>query len=419
MKIIPRKETPTKAPPILPLELEEIDKNKRKFVSHQLRTSPAEANSPTYKLSTLVLDGSETVREIIMHTISINKVLTGLNVTTIADKITVTKTLLGGNALTQFNQAVERVVTARMQVRVMAAPDDAAAQAIHDAGWDHADNYEDAQFTRYVQGMVEKLIPSRALAKVKRHLRRNCRKPHDMPVRSYFQNLQRINDEEIPRLPPFTARNKFREDEFIDIILYGTPKSWAMEMERQGFDPMDKTAEEVVTFMEQLESAEEHDKSSKTVDKKSSSSNKKQKGSNKSDGSSTKDLKYCELHGKNTTHTTAECRTLKNKGKDDKKVRFSNKTWKKKADDGASTSKSEIAMLIKKAVRQELKSADKKRKASDDDSSDGENFNMEALSKGNLDGFNYGSLEQMSISSDSDKDSKNKEEGEVSDEVSV
>jgi hypothetical protein len=91
-----------------------------------------------------------------------------------------------------------------------------------------------------------------------------------MSVRQYFQNLYRINNQEIPNLPPFGAPQNFREDKFIDIILYGTPGSWAREMERQGFYPTDHTTEEVVAFMEQLESAESHDKAATKVEAKKS-----------------------------------------------------------------------------------------------------------------------------------------------------
>jgi hypothetical protein len=95
-------------------------------------------------------------------------------------------------------------------------------------GTSQAHNYHNDDWEGYCGGMVEKLIPSRAFAKVKCHLRQHCRKPADMSVRQYYQNLYRINNQAIPALPPFGAlQNNFCEDEFIDIILYGTPGSWA------------------------------------------------------------------------------------------------------------------------------------------------------------------------------------------------
>jgi hypothetical protein len=44
---------------------------------------------------------------------------------------------------------------------------------------------------------------------------------------TYYQNLYSINNQEIPNLPPFGEHQNFHEDKFIDIILYGTPGSWA------------------------------------------------------------------------------------------------------------------------------------------------------------------------------------------------
>ena len=397
---VPRKETPTKQPPILSLtiEIDDEEKPKGKTVSHSLRVNPTDADSNTYKSSILVLDGTEDVRTIIKHPTEINRVLTGLNATEIGNKLRVARTLLTGNALTQFDATVQQLAETRMQNRILEAADDAAAQAIFDAGWDAADNYHDDDWEGYCRGMVDKLIPSRALAKVKRHLRRHCRKPADMSVRQYYQNLYRINTQEIPNLPPFGARQNFREDEFIDIILYGTPGSWAREMERQGFDPMDHTPEEVVAFMEQLESAESHEKTATKVEAKKSdkpsSKNKDLKG-----GKSNKGKKYCEIHG-HCAHTTEECRSKNKRYKSDKSDSKSgdkdNKTWKRNASEGTTVSKKELAVLIKKAVKKEVSTKEnKKRKSSDDE----EGFLVECLNKP-LDGFNYRDMESLNIEDD-------------------
>ena len=397
---VPRKETPTKQPPILSLtiEIDDEEKPKGKTVSHSLRVNPTDADSNTYKSSILVLDGTEDVRTIIKHPTEINRVLTGLNATEIGNKLRVARTLLTGNALTQFDATVQQLAETRMQNRILEAADDAAAQAIFDAGWDAADNYHDDDWEGYCRGMVDKLIPSRALAKVKRHLRRHCRKPADMSVRQYYQNLYRINTQEIPNLPPFGARQNFREDEFIDIILYGTPGSWAREMERQGFDPMDHTPEEVVAFMEQLESAESHEKTATKVETKKtdkpSAKSKDSKG-----GKSNKGKKYCEIHG-HCAHTTEECRSKNKRYKSDKSDSKSgdkdNKTWKRNASEGTTVSKKELAVLIKKAVKKEVSTKEnKKRKSSDDE----EGFLVECLNKP-LDGFNYRDMESLNIEDD-------------------
>ena len=53
--------------------------------------------------------------------------------------------------------------------------------------------------------VVIDLLPRKILAKVKRSMRRDMRKPPDMKIREYFHNLQRLNEEELPNLPPFAV----------------------------------------------------------------------------------------------------------------------------------------------------------------------------------------------------------------------
>ena len=53
------------------------------------------------------------------------------------------------------------------------------------------------------------------------------RKPLDMSVKQHIMHSCRINTEEIPRCPPvFDNTQCLSDDEIIDILLFGTPKSW-------------------------------------------------------------------------------------------------------------------------------------------------------------------------------------------------
>ena len=114
--------------------------------------------------------------------------------------------------------------------------------------------------------VVESLLPRQILAKFKRALRREIRKPAEMSVRTYFQHLMRINNEEIPGMPPAFDRTQCLNDENLnDIILFATPNSWQKEMDRQRFDPMEKNPVEVIAFMEAIEASEEFDGTSTKV----------------------------------------------------------------------------------------------------------------------------------------------------------
>ena len=56
---------------------------KANSVSWELRTIPADADSPTYKYLTRVLSGDESVRQMLRWSKDLTKVCTGLNATTL------------------------------------------------------------------------------------------------------------------------------------------------------------------------------------------------------------------------------------------------------------------------------------------------------------------------------------------------
>ena len=224
-----------------------------------------------------------------------------------------------------------------------------------------------------------------------------------MKIRTYYQHLLRINESELPLLPPFNPAQSLPEDEIVDILIYATPKSWMREMDRQGFDPISKTPIQVVDFQERIEQSEDFD--GQVVDRsQKSNSSSHSKGKKKARTNDSHGSKFCLKHGK-CGHTSDECTVLKrlaegsDKGSSSGNGKYGNKTWSRKADEAKKSSKKELAAFVKKAVadkvKKELNSIDKKRK-SDDDS-----FDLNAFD-GDLEGFNYKDMERLSIDDDSD-----------------
>jgi len=61
-------------------------------------------------------------------------------------------------------------------------------------------------------------------------------------VKQHIVHVCCIDTEEILRCQrAFNATQCLSDDEIVDILLFGTPKSWQQEMDRQGFDPLMKT----------------------------------------------------------------------------------------------------------------------------------------------------------------------------------
>jgi len=114
--------------------------------------------------------------------------------------------------------------------------------------------------------VVKNLLPNKTLQRVKRYLRREARKPVDMSVRQYIMHIYCINTQEIACCPPaFDRIQCLSDDEIIDILLFGIPKSWQRKMDRQGFDLLAKSLTEVVEFMKHIEMSEDFNSNKKVA----------------------------------------------------------------------------------------------------------------------------------------------------------
>lgn len=427
MKVVtPSKELgPKKSAPLLPIteDPEEYALTKTNSVTWELYTIPTDGTSPRYKYQVRILEGNETARQLIRWRMDLQQVITGLNLTTVATIMPIhtacmrshPKSLYEGAFLGEKTRAYEAALTAARATDATAG-DTVASQAVITRG---VDAYAEVVHLNTALGfVVADLLPQKVLSRVKRSLRRETRKPIDMKVRKYFQSLCRINNEELPNLPPFGTDQSLSEDEMIDILLHGTPRSWQTEMERQGFDPMGThvTAATVVDFMENIESVEAS--TFKDVKDNKSSKDKKKTSSSSSASTGKKKAKYyCKHHGPNSSHDTKDCLVLNGGDKDGQKSSsnkkpYGNKSWKRKAEEANATDKKDLAAFVKeqvkKGVKKQLASVSKKRKSDSDSESDGEKdcYLVETLTK-DLDGFNYEEMEKLSIND------------EVSDEVSV
>ena len=359
------------APPLPLIPEEEEVLTKENSTGYELLSVPADPDSHKYRVQVRVLKGDENLRTLLNWRLSVQKVIKGLNVTNYTNAQALAETLMTGISTSIFRSSLKNSQEKAKNEAIAAATDNAAKAAeqrkalLSFAHFSHID--------KALQHVVCSLSPRNVLARVKRTVRRSMRKPSDMLVRTYLQHLLRINEQEIPALPPFGNDQRFSDDELTDIILFGTPKSWQQEMDRQGFDPYAKSPSEVIAFMENVEAAEVHDRSPDTKKKESSSSKSKSKNRSK-DGS--KNDKYCKIHGKGS-HSTDECRTIQNEAKrfksksdsDKDGQRSKNKTWSRKADDARKDK--ELAAFIDARFNEkleELHAISKKRKSDDDDS---------------------------------------------------
>jgi hypothetical protein len=197
------------------------------MTSFKLRTTPALADSPTYTFKMRKLDGSEVLRQGIQFAYDMPKVITGLNITTATNKKTLYLQVLTGPPLQNFNNGFDEAKAKRHQEQRVAAytaartlgHDDAQGQQAMAAVAEPADH--DNFVTAGLYAILTYIAPHKALAKQKRWMRRNCRKPTNMSVREYTNNLRQINERELCKLPPFGADQLLTGDELTDCPPWG------------------------------------------------------------------------------------------------------------------------------------------------------------------------------------------------------
>jgi len=454
MKVSVSKDFGTNRKPMLPLVPEPTTVVRKEDMTQvDLLSDPTDPNSTKVKFAFKILKGGngETAHDVIQWFINVEWAFAGLNSNNGQLRYQMIQQFASGSALSGFNhnvlvQAVPARAALIATAQAAVTADDgtntarrtglknhlAAVQALtNETVLAQADGIPIV--TTALRQLTTILLPNKILQRVERYLRREARKPVDMPVRECLMHILRINSQEIPRLPPNfnNDAHSLGNDEIIDILLFGTPKSWQREMDRQGVDPLASTPHDAATFMERIEMSEDFDSDKKTT-KVAPGKGKKKSGYNKrnldADGS-----KHCMLHGNNNTHDASECKTLmvqakklkSNNGADKKGKGGSNKSWKNKAKDKTDDSKKELATLIKKATKvikkSELNAIEPVKKGKVNWPSEEEEL---CALDAELKDFNYEDLDKMDLKGESEDE---KEEGEmdlsaseeVSDKVSV
>ena len=224
-------DTNGKKAPLLPLVPDHEDTmNSGNSLSYSLRTVPTDADSAHYKKYIRVITGSEDIRTVIQWRRNIEEVIKGLNVTEGPAQHNLLCNMTSGSAHSLFTIQAIAEATPAFELAMRNEADPIRRKTIKDAG--PIPHITHPNVLKAVNHVMTSLIPNKIVAMVKRYLRRECRKPADMKVRTYYQHLVRINMDEMPMLPPnFSSSNCLSNDEMVDILIYGCPKSWAREMD--------------------------------------------------------------------------------------------------------------------------------------------------------------------------------------------
>ncbi len=378
---------------ILTLVPEEKEFGKEDVVTFKLRVNPGDDHSPTYEVTIPILKGTVSLRHAITFRRTIDTVFTGMGAADAGPRHDIVQRVLKDTCLSNYKLNVEERITYRLEglqqlAREQARTDGTAAGEVGDvlaarintavAAVARPDiNTDDVQYG--INAVVDYVAPYRALNRLKRFMRRKMRKPADMKLREFYNHLLRINDEEIPNMPPnFNRDQSLQTDDLLDILLFAIPNSWVKELDRQGKDPDSMSLGDVLNTLEQIEATENGFNAPKSKDKDNKEKDSKKSSSKKNSKKKSGDSKggfYCLYHGKNETHNTDQCKVLKAMAESAKDSKSSdggskNKTWKRKDGGDNKKAKKELQALVQKVAKKELQALSKKRKVSDDDSDD-------------------------------------------------
>jgi len=220
MKVAVSKDFGTNRRAILPLVPEPMTVLKKEdFAQVDLLSDPADPNSTKVKFSFKILKGGngETARDVIQWFTNVERAFAGLNSTNRQLRQMVQQ-LAAGSAPSGFDHNAQVLAAPARAVLIATAQaamttDDgtnaarqnglnaqlAAVQALTNETV-LAQNGGLAIITTALNGMMTVLLPNKTLQRVKRHLRREARKPVDMPVREHLMHIIRIETQEIPCL---------------------------------------------------------------------------------------------------------------------------------------------------------------------------------------------------------------------------
>jgi hypothetical protein len=140
---------------------------------------------------------------------------------------------------------------------------------------------------------------------------RGMRKPFELITRKIVAAITRINNA-LPLFPGGTDASKFSNAEVIGLLEWSLPPYWRSKFDLDGYIPTLGTKEKLIKNCEVIERNQFESQQPKTTHKGAKPKNEKfQNSTGKREPGMNN--KFCSEHGKNNTHNTSDCFTLKNR----------------------------------------------------------------------------------------------------------
>jgi hypothetical protein len=351
--------------PLIPLKLASAEDEKGKFISFELMTRVGQpATGTKYKKQVRKFEEG-TPQQWIDFLRDLQEIWTQNSINGGTDRASTVRAVVKGESITAFETSLQEART-----------DEAGVVANMTS--DHVDTA--------LTSVATTVFPHRALEIQKLWMNRRMFKPAELTTRQTAAAITRLNNA-LPLFPLGTDASKFSDSEIIGLLEWSLPPAWRTKFDLDGYIPTLQTKAKLIENCEAIErNASHEEKSPSSNDKNGKQQKKKRKNENGSTdhpkGDRSNKTFYCSEHGKNPTHATGDCFTLKNREKSGSQGgnrTFSNKSFRKEVNFLAKkSSKKKVLDMYATAIKREQKKMQKqvaKRKprevaSSDSDSDD-------------------------------------------------
>jgi hypothetical protein len=148
------------------------------------------------------------------------------------------------------------------------------------------------------------VFPHRALEIQKLWMQRGMKKPFSLSTRKMAAAITRINNA-LPLFPEATEASKFSPTELVALLEWSLPLDWRRKFDLEGYIPTHDSKAKLIEKCEAIERSQD-DSKGKTDEKKDAKA-----PYSKAKAEAAKGYHYCKVHGKNITHDTSNCSSLK------------------------------------------------------------------------------------------------------------
>ncbi len=229
--------------PIIPEQLPNMEENKSKYISIELkaRVGASTSSSSTYKKYVKLFEEG-TPQEWIDTLQDIREIWTQNSITGPTDKVSTVRAILKGESLIAFESSLQ-------EARLSEEGLEAILTAEH--------------IELALQGVTATVFPHRALELQRLWMQRAMKKPYDLSIRKTVASITKINNS-LPLFPGATEDSKFSEKDLIMLIEWSLPPAWRAKFDLEGYIPTDHNKKRLVEACEAIERSQVGNAAEKT-----------------------------------------------------------------------------------------------------------------------------------------------------------